>query len=84
MNGLRVVKGPETIEGLTKPTLILKNDFTEVPQLIVDTYGVPTYKEINPAYFAAVTFPFFFGVMFGDIMHGSILFVFSTYLCLAP
>ena len=37
---------------------------------------------MNPAIFACVTFPFFFGVMFGDVMHGSILFVTSIYLCL--
>jgi V-type H+-transporting ATPase subunit a len=69
---------------MTMPTLIKSNDFTEIPQLIVDTYGVPTYKEINPAYFTAVTFPFFFGVMFGDIMHGAILTVFGAYLVFAP
>ena len=39
------------------------------------------YKEINPALFAIVTFPFLFGVMFGDIMHGIMLFVFASGLC---
>lgn len=33
------------------------------------------YKEINPAVFAIVTFPFLFGVMFGDIGHGGLLFI---------
>jgi V-type H+-transporting ATPase subunit a len=51
--------------------------------MVVDTYGVPSYKEVNPAYFTAVTFPFFFGVMFGDIMHGTLLFLFGIYLCFA-
>ena len=41
--------------------------------MIVDTYGVPAYKECNPAVFTGVTFPFLFAVMFGDIMHGSML-----------
>ena len=31
------------------------------------------YQEINPAVFAIVTFPFLFGVMFGDIGHGFLL-----------
>ena len=31
---------------------------------------------------SCVSFPFLFGVIFGDIMHGSLLFLFSAYLCL--
>lgn len=42
-------------------------------QLIVNTYGVPSYQEANPATFAIVTFPFLFAVMFGDYGHGSLI-----------
>ena len=38
------------------------------------------YKEVNPAIFAQVTFPFLFGVMFGDLGHGSLLFMFALVL----
>lgn len=51
-------------------------------QQIVDTYGTPNYKELNPAVPAIVSFPFLFGVMFGDIMHGAILTVFGLYACI--
>jgi len=44
-----------------------------VYQLITDTYGVPSYKEANPSVFNIITFPFLFGVMFGDYGHGSIV-----------
>jgi len=33
--------------------------------------------------FTIVTFPFLFGMMFGDIMHGSILLTFSSWLVFA-
>ena len=62
------------------PTLILVNEFTFIPQLIVDTYGIPRYKEINPGYFTIITFPFLFGVMFGDIGHSLFLLCLSIYL----
>ena len=64
------------------PTLILTNEFTEAFQEVVNTYGIPRYQEINPGYFTIITFPFLFGVMYGDIGHGLILLLFSLYLCI--
>ena len=64
------------------PTYIQTNDFTWSFQQIVDTYGTPRYQEFNPSVFNIVTFPFLFGVMFGDIAHGLILFIFGLYLLL--
>ena len=65
---------------LKRPTYIPTNEFTYAFQEIVNTYGVPRYREINPAIFNIVFFPFLFGVMFGDIGHGLIIFLFAMYL----
>jgi V-type H+-transporting ATPase subunit a len=55
------------------PTSFPLNKFTGTFQNIVDTYGVPRYKEVNPGLFTIITFPFLFGVMYGDIGHGIII-----------
>lgn len=65
------------------PTFFRLNEFTASFQEITNTYGVPMYKEINPSVFAIVTFPFLFGVMYGDIGHGFLLFLLGCFLCLA-
>ena len=57
----------------TPPTHFETNKYTVAFQQFVNTYGTPRYKEINPALFTAATFPFLFGVMYGDIGHGSCL-----------
>uniref|UniRef100_A0A7S3FSH2 V-type proton ATPase subunit a n=1 Tax=Strombidium rassoulzadegani TaxID=1082188 RepID=A0A7S3FSH2_9SPIT len=67
---------------IQRPTYFKITDFTYVFQLIVDTYGVPTYLEANPALISIVTFPFFFGMMFGDMGHGSIVLMFGLFLTL--
>lgn len=64
------------------PTYIKSNDFAFAFQQIVNTYGVPMYKEINPAVFAMVTFPFLFGVMFGDVGHGGFFLIIGMLMCL--
>lgn len=52
------------------------------PAGIVDTYGVPGYKEVNPGLFTIISFPFLFGVMYGDIGHGSLLTLGALYFIL--
>jgi len=49
-------------------------------QELVNTYGTPRYREINPAVFTAITFPFLFGVMYGDVGHGTCLLLGGLYL----
>jgi len=59
----------------TPPTHFVTNKFTYAYQEFVNTYGIPRYREINPALFTAATFPFLFGVMYGDVGHGLFLFL---------
>lgn len=67
---------------LAPPTHFQVNSFIRPFQEIVFTYGVPTYKEANPTLFTIVSFPFLFGVMFGDLAHGLVLLSFGSYICL--
>ncbi|KAJ0409033.1 hypothetical protein ATCC90586_000620 [Pythium insidiosum] len=64
------------------PTYFETNKYTEAFQQFVETYGCPRYREINPSVFTTITFPFLFGVMYGDIGHGFCVFLFGMYLIL--
>ena len=64
------------------PTYLKLNDFTYPFQTIVSEYGVPRYREVNPGLFTIITFPFMFGVMFGDIGHGGLILLLSIWLVL--
>ena len=61
------------------PTYFHQNKFTAGFQAIVDGYGVPRCGEINPAAFTIITYPFLFGVMFGDVGHGFLVLCLALY-----
>jgi len=57
------------------PTKLKNNWFTRPFELIVKMYGLPSYNEIDPTPFLAITFCLMFGIMFGDIGQGLVYFI---------
>jgi len=57
------------------PTALRNPRFIKPFEMITKLYGLPNYDEADPTPIMAVTFPLIFGLMFGDLGHGLILFL---------
>jgi V/A-type H+-transporting ATPase subunit I len=66
--------------GVRIPTMLRNNKVVRAFQDVVALYSVPSYGEVDPSPFVAITFILFFGFMFGDAGHGILLWLAATYL----
>ena len=65
------------------PTLLRNPRGTGLFQRLTLGFGTPTSSEIDPTVLWTVTYPLFFGLMFGDVGHGLLVFVASAILLYA-
>ncbi len=58
---------------LTIPILFNNPALIRPFERLTSLYGTPTYEEVEPTAFLAITFLLLFGMMFGDVGHGLVL-----------
>lgn len=64
-------------EAKAPPTKQTNPGFLKSFQNLTNAFGKPSHLEIDPTWFMAIGFPIIFGLMFGDIGHGLLLFGFA-------
>lgn len=73
-------KPPDADEQIPPPTR-LKNGFFSRPfTAFVEMYGLPSYKAINPTVYMALTYTLLFGIMFGDMGQGFVIFLIGLFM----
>jgi V/A-type H+/Na+-transporting ATPase subunit I len=55
------------------PVLLRHTRLLRPFEMLVSTYGLPSYREIEPTLFVALSYVVMFGMMFGDAGHGAVL-----------
>ena len=66
---------PGVSEGTLRVPILHRNPLLLRPfQKLIDLYGTPSYAELEPIGFFAAGFLLMFGLMFGDVGHGAVLF----------
>ena len=65
----------ELIRAFKPPTDLKNNRIFRLFEVFVKIYGLPSYNEIDPTPFLAITYFLMFGIMFGDVGQGLIILV---------
>jgi len=67
------VQDPAEVPDAEVPILLRHSWILRPFEMIVTGYGLPTYRELEPTLFVAITYVVMFGMMFGDAGHGAVL-----------
>ncbi len=62
------------------PTLLGSSGGSGISRTLVDTYGTVPYADLDPSRAAGVAYVLMFGMMFGDVGHGAVLFALGLLL----
>jgi len=65
-----VADDPEYLEHAVPPTKLSNHFFARMFQPLLSMYGLPSYHELDPSLFMAITYCIFYGIMFGDVGQG--------------
>lgn len=81
MKTVSVVKLPADADaGCTPPTILKSNPIFKPFGMLVEMYGLPEYNGFNPTAFVAVTYTLMFGIMFGDLGQGFLVFLLGLFV----
>lgn len=76
-----VVFMPPDADASCTPPTVLKNSWLTRPfAMMVEMYGLPDYDGFNPTTFVALTYTLMFGIMFGDLGQGFVVFLLGLFV----
>lgn len=70
-----ILSEPEDLPEMEPPIKQKRSSLARIYAPYLEMYGLPSYNEMDPGFFMAITYSIFFGMMFGDAGQGVILFL---------
>jgi V/A-type H+-transporting ATPase subunit I len=70
----------EPVPGEEPPVSMRWNNFVRPAGLLVNMFGLPNYRSIDPTNFLTLSFLVFFGICYGDVLYGVMLIGLAAWL----
>ncbi|MDO5047332.1 MAG: V-type ATPase 116kDa subunit family protein [Anaerococcus sp.] len=68
------------VKGKNPPTKLKNNPLFRPFEFLVNMYGAPSYNELDPTAFFAITYMLLYGMMFGDLGQGLVFILLSYFI----
>lgn len=68
-----ILSNPKDFGTSTPPVKVKQGGLRKIFMPFLEMYGLPSYAEVDPTIFMALTYTLLFGIMFGDIGQGAVL-----------
>lgn len=75
-----IVENESESGGIEPPTSLVNHRAAKPFESFTEMYGLPSYNEIDPTPFMAFTYSVIFGIMFGDLGQGLVIFLVGLFL----